>query len=331
MKVTLALAFGARVVISPHLGEINSPRGLDLLEATAETLQRLHGVRARTLVCDSHAGYTSTRWATAWAEAHGDTAVLRVPHHRAHAAAVAGEFPDEPRWLCFTWDGVGLAEDGTLWGGEALLGHPGVWARVATFRPFAPPGGDKAAREPWRSAAALAWELGLDWTPPVADAALVRAAWTSRLNCPETSSVGRLFDAASAFLRLVQRASHEGEGPMALESIAEAECDFGDAVPLPLPPRPDGVSQADWAPLLGLLLDETRSPHRRAAAFHASLARCLVDQAIAVHDRAMARSPLASPAACSRTGFWPKWLCMGCAKRASGPTSQSGCPATTRA
>jgi len=361
MKVTLALAFGARVVISPHLGEIDNPRGLDLLEATAETLQRLHGVRAETLICDLHGGYTSTRWA----EALGHTPVLRVPHHRAHAAAVAGEFPEEPSWLCFTWDGVGLGEDGTLWGGEALLGHPGVWSRVATFRPFAPQGGDKAAREPWRSAAALAWELGLmptvqrddvqaphpscqgltlasrdagpvlsgrarvlckpvlgasprmttgspmmtvrrpkltsqggdareamatpigmtgdqGWEPPIPDAALARAAWTRRLNCPPTSSVGRLFDAASAFLRLVQRASHEGEGPMALETLAEAGSDFGEAVPLPLPCRSDGVLQADWAPLVALLLDETRSPRRRAAAFHASLARCLVDQAIAV-------------------------------------------------
>jgi hydrogenase maturation protein HypF len=282
MKVTMALAFGARVVISPHLGEIDSPRGLDLLEATAETLQRLHGVQARTLICDSHDGYTSSRWAKAWAEARGDTPVLRVSHHRAHAAAVAGEFPEEARWLCFTWDGVGLGEDGTLWGGEALLGHPGVWARVATFRPFAPPGGDKAAREPWRSAAALAWELGLNWEPPVPDAALVRAAWASRLNSPETSSVGRLFDAAAAFLRLVQRASHEGEGPMALETIAEAESGFGEAIPLRLSRRSDGVLQADWAPLVALLLDETRSPRHRAAAFHASLARCLVDQAITV-------------------------------------------------
>ena len=278
MKVTLALAFGARVVISPHLGEILSPRGLDLLEATAETLQRLHGVRARTLICDSHGGYTSTRWA----EALGHTPVLRVPHHHAHAGAVAGEFPDESRWLCFTWDGVGLGEDGTLWGGEAMLGHPGAWARVATFRPFAPPGGDKAAREPWRSAAALAWELGLDWRPPIADVALARAAWARRLNSPETSSVGRLFDAAAAFLRLVQRAGHEGEGPMALEAIAEAGSGFPEARPLPLRLRSDGVLQADWAPLVPALLDETRSPSRRAAMFHASLARCLVDQAIAV-------------------------------------------------
>jgi hydrogenase maturation protein HypF len=276
MKATLALGFGARAVVSPHIGDLDSPRGLELLEDTAATLQRLHGVRAGVLICDAHGGYTGTRWALA----QPDVTVLRVQHHHAHAAAVAGEFADEPRWLCFTWDGVGLGDDGTLWGGEALLGRPGAWSRVATFRPFAPPGAERAAREPWRSAAALAWELGVDWRPAGVDVALAQAAWRQRLNCPVTSSVGRLFDAATAFLRLVEHASYEGEGPMAVEAIAEEG--RGDAVAVPLLRRADGMLQADWAPLVPLLRDAARSPARRAAAFHASMARTLVDQAVAL-------------------------------------------------
>lgn len=277
MKVTVALGFGDRVVISPHLGDMDSPRGMDLLEATAATLQRLHNVQATVLACDAHDGYASARWA----RTQGGLTVLRVPHHRAHAAAVAGEFPHEARWLCFAWDGVGLGEDGTLWGGEALLGQPGNWSRIATFRPFAPPGGEAAAREPWRSAAALAWELGLDWTPPGLDVLLARAAWQSRLNAPATSSVGRLFDAAASFLGLVQQGSHEGEGPMAVEAMATAGAVTDDAVSLPLTKRTDGVWQADWAPLVPLLLNTAWSPARRAAAFHASLAGALVTQVIA--------------------------------------------------
>jgi len=277
MKATLALGFGTRVVISPHLGDMDSPRGMDLLEATAGTLQRLHGVNATILACDAHGGYTSSRWA----HRQGDRTVVPVPHHHAHAAAVAGEFPQEQRWLCFTWDGVGLGEDGTIWGGEALLGQPGGWSRIATFRPFAPPGGDAAAREPWRSAAALAWELGLDWTPSGLDVSLARAAWRSRLNCPATSSVGRLFDAAAAFLGLVQQASYEGEGPMAVEAIAISGSVMEDAVSLPLTKRADGVWQADWAPLVPLLLNAAWPLRRRAAAFHASLANALVVQVIA--------------------------------------------------
>ena len=276
MKVTLALGFGARVAISPHLADMDSPRGIDLLAATAGTLQRLYGVEAGVLICDAHSGYTSTRWA----ERRADVTVMRIPHHHAHAAAVAGEFPREPRWLCFTWDGVGLGEDGTLWGGEALLGQPGAWQRVASFRPFAPPGGDAAARAPWRSAGALAWALGLDWAPPDQDVALARSAWSSRLNCPATSSVGRLFDAAAAFLGLVTHASHEGEGPMAVEAAAASGDGVQDAVALPLAQCADGVWRADWAPLVPLLLNTAWSPHRRATAFHGSLVLALVVQAI---------------------------------------------------
>jgi hydrogenase maturation protein HypF len=265
-------------VISPHLGDLDSPRGLDRLEATVETLQRLHGVRVQTLVCDAHGGYTGTRWAAG----QDLLPVLRIAHHHAHAAAVAGEFPQERRWLCFTWDGSGLGEDGRLWGGEALLGQPGAWTRAATFRPFAPLGGDKAARAPWRSAAALAWEMGLDWRASGVDHNLARAAWQQRLNCPPTSSVGRLFDAASAFLNLSQHTSYEGEGPMAVEAFAT---EAANATALPLSERTDGVLEADWEPLVHSLLDARVTPGRRSATMHACLALTLVSQAIALKKR----------------------------------------------
>ena len=128
--------------------------------------------------------------------------------------------------------------------------------------------------------------MGLDWAPPGVDVALARAAWGKRLNCPPTSAVGRLFDAAAAFLGLVQHAHHEAEGPMAVEAIAAAAAAAhdasGDPVALPLLRRADGVWQADWAPLVPLLCDVAVSPGRRAAAFHASMARALVAQAVAV-------------------------------------------------
>jgi hydrogenase maturation protein HypF len=208
--------------------------------------------------------------------------VVRVWHHHAHASAVAGEFPGETRWLCFTWDGTGLGPDGTLWGGEALLGQPGAWQRAATFRPFAPPGGERAAREPWRSAGALAWEMALDWAPHGMDVTLAKAAWARRLNSPVTTSVGRLFDAAAALLQLKHRTSYEGEAAMALEALAAAEASDAPPVRLPLHCRDDGVLQADWAALVPLLLDDSRSPAHRAATFQASLAASLVDQTTAL-------------------------------------------------
>jgi hydrogenase maturation protein HypF len=279
-KPCLALGFARQVIISPDLGDLGTPRGLETLEAMAVDLQLRHGVRATTLICDPHSGYTATRWA----KAQRQLPIKFVFHHHAHASGMAAEFATESRWLCFTWDGVGMGADGSLWGGEALLGAPGHWERVATFRRFAPPGGEMAAREPWRSAAALAWSLGLEFSLPGQTISLAKAAWDKRVNCPETSAVGRLFDAAASFLNLVQHADFEAAGPMAVEAIATRNAGLADAVCLPLRRLEDGLLQADWSPLVPLLLDETRQRADRAAGFHASLALTLVVQALALRE-----------------------------------------------
>lgn len=277
MKNTVALAWDDRVVISPHIGDLDAPRSVEVFAGTVADLQRLYGVTAQALVCDAHPGYASRRWA----EAQGSE-WTPVWHHHAHASAVAGEFDVEEAWLMFTWDGVGLGEDGTLWGGEALYGAPGEWRRVAGMRPFHLPGGDKAGRQPWRAATALCWETGRVWTGVPGDAALLREAWERGINCPTTSAVGRLFDAAAALTGLVSDASFEGQGPMLLETIAAAAA---EAIALPLTHGPDGILRTDWSPLLPMLLDQATPVAARAGSFHASLATTLVDQARALRDK----------------------------------------------
>jgi hydrogenase maturation protein HypF len=280
MKARVAMAFGDQVAFSGDLGDLSSPAGLEKLEGEAEALQSSYGVRANHLICDAHAGYSSARWA----KARIGCDITKVCHHHAHASALAGEFVEEKRWLCFTWDAAGMGPDGTLWGGEALLGAPGAWTRMATFRSFAPPGGEKAAREPWRAAAALAWPLGLPFAPPgERNIALAQAAWAKRVNAPSTSAAGRLFDAAAALLDLAHYAEHEAQGPIALEKLAALGGEQ-PAVHLPLRRRADGVLQADWAPLVAMLTDASRTHGARAYAFHASLAATLVAQAAAIRD-----------------------------------------------
>jgi hydrogenase maturation protein HypF len=234
-------------------------------------------VQAETVACDAHPGYASRRWAQ-----HSGLPLMTVFHHRAHAAMLAAEYPQEPRWLVFTWDGVGYGEDGSLWGGEAMLGRPGDWSRAASLRPFRLPGGERAAREPWRSALALCWESRQEWPGAPADTELLRHAWARGLNSPQCSAAGRLFDAAAALLGQAESASFEGQGPMRLEAVAGAA---GEAVPLPLQPDGQGVWRSDWAPLLPLLLDEDRDAAQRAASFHASLADALVGQACRVREQ----------------------------------------------
>jgi hydrogenase maturation protein HypF len=283
MKNTIALAWEDRCVVSPHIGDMGSERSMEVFEQVAADLQALYGVRAEALICDAHPGYATARWA----RRHG-LPVSEILHHHAHAGALAYEMATPGPLLVFAWDGVGYGGDGSLWGGEAFLGHPGAWRRVASFRPFRLPGGERAGREPWRSAAALCWASGRAWPACPDPDGLARAAWERGLNTPPTSAVGRLFDAAAALTGLCLHASYEGEGPMRLEAAARGVTPPGAAA-LPLAPDPDGVLRADWAPLLAPLLDAGRPVAERATLFH----ECLALTAVAVYRALAARHPVA--------------------------------------
>ena len=267
MKNTLALAWDRRLLVSPHIGDMGSRRSLEVFRQLVEDLQALYGVRAARVLCDAHPDYTTHRWARA-----SGLPVTTVLHHHAHASALCGEHGLNEACLVFTWDGTGYGADGRLWGGEALFGRPGHWQHLARLRPFRLPGGDRAGREPWRAAAALCWEAGLDYEPPAREPELLRQAWARELNTPVSGAAGRLFDAAASLTGLLQSASYEGQGPMLLEQIAADQP--GEAIELPLRST-DMPWELDWAPLLPRLRDAATAPALRAADFHASLARAI--------------------------------------------------------
>ena len=278
MKGTVALSWDRRVVVSPHIGEMDSPRSLDVFEQVARDLQALYGVKARRVVCDAHPGYTTNRWA----ERRSGLPVETVWHHVAHASACVAETDLPGSWLVFAWDGVGLGPDGTLWGGEALYGEPGRWQRFSSLRTFRLPGGDRAGREPWRSAAALHWECGRDWDANPDREGLAKAAWDADLNCPVTSAAGRLFDAAAAVICNIGSASFEAQGPMQLEALCRHAA---PPVELELMQCDDGVLRVDWQPLLSAIGDHAIEPARRAEIFHASMAASVARQAAAARER----------------------------------------------
>jgi len=271
LKNTVALAWDNRVVISPHIGELTALRSLQVFQQVINDLQRLYQVKAEAIICDAHPQYASSRWAY-----EQKLPVFQVQHHRAHASSLAGDCSKEPerlndKGLVFTWDGVGYGDDGKLWGGEAFLGRPADWQRVATFRSFHFTGGDRVAHEPWRSAAALYWEL--DEMYPGSEAEkLAHVAWQNGLNKFETSAVGRLFDAAAATMGLVHTTSHEGEAPMRLEAIAE-DVETDDCLPFA---DDNGVLRIDWEPLFHAMKDRQHSMEYRAGYLHALLANTVV-------------------------------------------------------
>ncbi len=272
MKNCICLAWEQRAVLSPHIGELDNERSLTTFAEVAETLQRLYAVRARRLLVDRHPGYGYQ----SWARARG-LPLTGIGHHRTHASALAWEHPGVEHWILFTWDGVGLGDDGTLWGGEAFTGRPGAWTRRASLRPFRLPGGEAAARQPWRAAAALLWETGQ--AAPFAPE-LLHQAWQRGINSPQSSAAGRLFDAAAALLGLCHEARFEGEGPMRLEALAAAHPGQCEVDALPLFRDPAGIWRADWAPLLAMLANPSLAPAERSWLLHARLAETVLAQAL---------------------------------------------------
>lgn len=284
MKNTITLAWKNRAIISPHIGEMHSVRSLKVFENTVNDLQKLYDVKVESIICDAHPGYSTTRWAN-----EQKLPVQRVFHHHAHASATYYECQTENPVIVFTWDGVGYGEDGTLWGGETFLGKPGQWQRLASMRAFNLPGGDKAGRQPWRSAAAICWQAGLDYEnisekDPLLYS-ILRQAWQQKINAPQSTSVGRLFDAAAALTGVCTEASFEGQGPMLFEALCgKADENFNDWITLELEVIND-LLITDWQPLIPVMLDSSLSIKTRALLFHHSLAHNLWQQAIIMREK----------------------------------------------
>lgn len=276
MKNTITLAWDNRAVISPHIGAMDSARSLEIFAQTIADLQNLYRITAEAIVHDAHPDYSTTRWAK-----RQDKQLIKVLHHHAHASSAYYEAAITNAMLAFTWDGVGYGDEGTLWGGEALLGRPGQWERFASLRPFHLPGGERASREPWRSAAALCWEAGIDCPILPEDSSMLFAAWQKRINTPTTSSAGRLFDAGAALTGLCTHASYEGQGPMYLESCYTEPA---ESIELALN-HANGIWQVDWLPLVSMLLDNALTITHRSNCFHSSLARSIWRQALQARNQ----------------------------------------------
>jgi len=195
--------------------------------------------------------------------------------------------------MVFTWDGIGYGEDGTLWGGETFIGRPGDWQRIACMKSFNLPGGDKAGRQLWRSAAAVCWQVGLAYDGiPEKDPMLhdmLKQAWQQKNNAPQSSSVGRLFDAATALTGVRTEASFEGQGAMEFEAL----CDFSDEevarqsedyIGMELEHR-DNLLIINWKSLIQVMLDSTLTVKQRARLFHHSLAYNILQQARYIREK----------------------------------------------
>ena len=147
-----------QVVMSAHVGDLDSVLSVEVFRRAIDDLVEFFQAQPEAVVCDLHPDYASTRHAELLA-ARWDVPLLRVQHHHAHVAACMAEHGLQGPVLGFAWDGTGYGPDGTVWGGEALVCEGAEFRRVAHLRTFALPGGDRAVREPRRSALGVLFEI----------------------------------------------------------------------------------------------------------------------------------------------------------------------------
>jgi hydrogenase maturation protein HypF len=257
LKNSVAMSVGANVFVSQHVGDLETVEAFGAFERVIDAFERLYETSPLVIACDAHPDYLST----AYAKRRG-VETRPVQHHLAHVLSAMAENEVEPPALGVSWDGTGFGLDGTIWGGEFIAVTSGSARRVATFRAFPLPGGDRAVREPRRTALALlcevfgeaAWEM--EDVPTVAafsqpERRILRAMIERGVNSPGTSSVGRLFDATASIAGLRHHVRFEGQAAMALEFAREGtETDESYPLAFAETSRPE---RADSATVAGLI------------------------------------------------------------------------------
>ncbi len=279
-KNTFALAHGRRCLPSHHVGDLGSLHTERAYREEIPRFEALFGQTPALLAHDLHPGYRST----AYAEERGARDGIRrigVQHHHAHLASCMAENGLSGRSIGVIFDGTGYGPDGTLWGGEFLLGDYTAFTRLAHLSLARMPGGEQAIREPWRMAAAHLLAAGLDpepFFPHRRDTLrLLRGMVERGIHAPFTSSVGRLFDAVAAITTTRELASFDGQAAMELEALAEASDEAG-GYEIPWLKVESAPASLDTAPLLRCLVsDRARgiSPNHLARRFHNGLARAV--------------------------------------------------------
>lgn len=291
LKNTVAIAKGDQIFVSQHIGDLETAQSYAAFQTTIRDFQRMFDFQPGYIACDMHPDYLSTQFAATL-----DVPRIPVQHHYAHVLACMADNALISPVLGITWDGTGWGSDGTIWGGEFLRVSEKSYTRAAHFRAFPLPGGEAAIKEPSRAALGLLYEMYGDavfemslplwryFTPQ--SLRIYQQMLRNEVNCPVTSSAGRLFDAVAALIGLRGSTSFEGQGAMLLEFAAERGArelfyDFQIA--------DDGL--VDWQPMIeGILIDLMKKlpTDLISAKFHNTLVEMIVSAAQHVGETAVA-------------------------------------------
>jgi hydrogenase maturation protein HypF len=285
LKASVSLVKGGELVLGQHLGDLEHLRAVEAFERAVRDLGSFYEATPEIVACDLHPDYASSSVARALAEKYG-AHLVTVQHHHAHVAAVMAEHGVEDPVLGIAWDGTGLGSDETIWGSEFLLVDGGTFRRFAHLAPYRLPGGDHAARHPWRSAIGVLASVDRDLVERAGRAwlserelAVVLDAMDRGVNAPITTSMGRLFDAVAAMTGFSSSSTFEGEAAMGLEFAART-VPLDDERAYPLPIREGERLTGDLAPLVHAVSADVAAGASRevvAARFHAALVAFAVE------------------------------------------------------
>ncbi len=323
LKHTFTLARGRRAHVAPHTGDLEDLQTHRAFEHNLRHLERLLALAPEWVAHDLHPAYLSTQYAMAHFPA---ARRIAVQHHHAHVASAAAEAGLSGSFIGVAYDGLGMGDDGTFWGGELFVADLASYRRVGRFATAPLPGGAMAVRKPYRMA--LGFLLGVEeggametWLPPELarpfldrldprEVEVVGVQLARHLNAPQASSAGRLFDAAASLLGIRDVAEYEAQAALELELVAEA----GRHRSLPYTiARRDGLLVYDPRPTLRALLaglDDGVPAPRLAARFQETIATVTRELVAAVAARSGLRTVCLSGGV-----FQNQWLASALARR----------------
>lgn len=301
LKSVVCLAAGDRAVLSQHIGDLKNMATFDSFVHTVSHLSDTLEIKAELVACDLHPDYLSSRFAE-----NSGLPCIRVQHHHAHMASCMAENNLDGNVIGIIFDGTGYGPDGTIWGGEFLVGGYDGYHRAGHFRPVPMPGGDAAVHEPWRMAMAYLYQaLGdaaflLDHPVahilPESEQTLFTQMLQRTINSPLTSSCGRLFDSVAALLNIRHTVSYDGQGAIELEAEAELAA-YAKSPPAPLHQgggysykvtiSDDAPLQLDFSPMFIDLLNDINSnveASNIAHRFHQTVASATIDVCLRIAE-----------------------------------------------
>ncbi|MBN1417492.1 MAG: carbamoyltransferase HypF [Planctomycetes bacterium] len=288
LKSTFCLLRAGHAYPSPHIGDLENRLALEALQDGVDAYRRIFRVEPAAIAHDMHPEYLSTKLALAMP---GGARRIAVQHHHAHIAGCLAEHGREGPAIGIAFDGLGMGDDGTLWGAEFLVADVAGYRRAGHFAYWPLPGGEKAIREPWRMAVAALHALGgralveracAGWDQPVDT---VLAMIERGVNAPPISSAGRLFDAAAAILDVRRTVSYEGQAAILLEKLADPRAEGVWDVPFRTG-RGGAFEVGIEAIVAGILDDRARGRPRTeiAGRFHTTLAAVVLAGAARIRD-----------------------------------------------